>query len=420
MRIGCRARWIVRALALAAAVVATAHAGEVIISGGEEAQLVCRNVFKEGQLFVDDMTFDAGGLDKGLPGDADTIVLSKPSDYAKRQMLPDVLAAAVSVETPGPLTVQVGVWRQQAKWDYGVLGVYWNKKRIGTVNTNVGKKKELAAISLAVPADAVAKTNVLWVMPVVFHRRVYLDAIEVSGPTTLKLLGKADAQALLAKAGPGLAETRDLKARGKALVINEFALTTGLLEYEVLEPLHLEVARSRKWVPPSQWKDYALVMVHGRFKSKAGEGEAIGEYLANGGNLVMTAHFGQYFPMGKGTAWKDLPWTGGYRTGWSRHANPRDSYFGVVARKSPLLLPGMKPGMKLDWWGSGMTRFFNAQPAVNEVLVHVDSTAKPQKDQSALFIHRVGKGTLAGVCLTGEPELPIVLRNIVADLIGDP
>jgi len=53
------------------------HSDELVVSGAEDRQLVCRNLIEAGFLGVDDLTFEAGGLDGGLRDDVDTITLRR-------------------------------------------------------------------------------------------------------------------------------------------------------------------------------------------------------------------------------------------------------------------------------------------------------------------------------------------------------
>jgi len=400
-------------LALGAA--SPAHGGELLITCREEDQLVCVNAFRPNELAVNDLAFDPAGPDEGQPGDVDTITLGRPAGQLRRFEIPHLLAAGVEVAGPTELTVEVALWCQEAKWDYGVLGVYWNGAHIGSANTNQGAKKELKVFSFKAPAAAVGMQNVLWMMPTTFHRRVYLDAVKITGDGALTMTDAKTCRSLLAPACPVFGETRSLKGTGKALVLNWYDATVGIFQHETLAPLDAEVRASGKWVSPAEWKDYELVVAHGRFKSGEGEAEAIDEYLHRGGVLMMTPDFAMYFAQGAGTAWKDIPWTGGYRGTWSRHATNEYRFFGIVAQDSPLLPTGVKKGNELEWWGHGMTRFYNGAAPEEEVLIKVDSTQKPLTGNVAAFVHPVGKGKLIGVTLSGVPQMVELLRNVVVD-----
>ncbi len=399
---------------------APAFAGEVVIAGSKN--LACRNVFKADQIVVDDLSFEPGGFAKGLPGDGDEITLLRPNEYAKEAGQPDTIAAGIAVDKPAALTVDVSLWCMQDTWDYGRLAVYWNDTLIGIANSKVGEKKHRQTFSFKVAADKVKSENCLWLEPLdTYTPHVYFDAAKVTGDAALKFLDAKQAKDLLQKVHPMFAETRDLKGKGNALVVNESMRTFGLPYYEVLKAMNVDAVQKAEWVNPKEWKDYKLVIVAGRWVSKEGDAEAIGEYLNAGGNLIMSSEFAQYFATGKGTAWDKIPWTGGYRAGWSRHVKPEDHFFGVVAQDSPLLAPGMKAGMKLEWYPPEMARFV-AEGKVDEkeILINVDSTESPLRGNNALFIHPVGQGKLIGFSDTNcsRPDMVVTLRNIVASVLA--
>ena len=166
---------------------ALASADDLLITGCEDDQLVCVNAFRPNELAVNDLAFDPGGLDEGKVGDTDTITLGRPSGQLKRFEIPHLLAAGVEVAGLRDLTVEVGLWCQQATWDYGVLGIYWNGTHIGSANTNQGATRELKVFSFTAPAAVVREKNVLWMMPTAFHRRIYLDAVKITGDGALTL-----------------------------------------------------------------------------------------------------------------------------------------------------------------------------------------------------------------------------------------
>jgi len=397
---------------------ALASADDLLITGCEDDQLVCVNAFRPNELAVNDLAFDPGGLDEGKVGDTDTITLGRPSGQLKRFEIPHLLAAGVEVAGLRDLTVEVGLWCQQATWDYGVLGIYWNGTHIGSANTNQGATRELKVFSFTAPAAVVREKNVLWMMPTAFHRRIYLDAVKITGDGALTLTDAKTCRGLLAAACPVFGDTRTLKGRGKILILNWFHATTGIFQHEALAPLDADVRASGEWVNPSEWRDYKLVVAHGRFKSKEGEREAIGEYLSSGGVFIMTPSFATYFAQGSGTAWRDVPWTGGYRGTWSRHATNEHRFFGVAAQDSPLLPSGIKKDGRFDWWGNEMTRFCHRAIPENETLITVDSTQGPLIGNVAAFVHPVGKGRLIGVTLSGVPQMVELLRNIAIDALS--
>ena len=392
-------------------------AEELIVTGSEGTNILAYNVFENGYLGINDIGFKSGGIDDGEPGDTDTIILARPSGYSKRFMYPRLIAVGVAIETSHPLTLELGMICQRARWDYGTLTVAWNHTQLGIIDTNTGKTENQATFTFHVPTDAVKKENVLWITPLRFDRRIYFDAAKITSPDKIRLLCKSRTKTLFEQTMPCMFEKRHFEDIGKALVINEFRVSNGFFTYEMLEPLHVSVTQRNTWLAPAEWQDFKLVALQGRFKSQKNDGRAIGQYLNNGGCIIMTAAFLQSFQSANSMVSSDFAWIKGIRAVWSRNASRDDVFIGEVQENSLLLPDLFKPGDKKNWYGAEMSRFILEPDSESKLLIKVKSSATPSRYEASLFVKQVGNGHLIGVSMSENPDFVTLMRAVTSSIL---
>jgi len=219
-----------------------ASAGEFLITGAEKDLFAVRNLLKDGNFVVDDISFHPGGLDTGRPGDMDAIVLARASVGWIAKAFPDTIGIGVGAGKSVALKVEIGAWCYQTSWDFGAFSVYWNTTCLGSVNTNRGVEKHLETFTLSVPAGDVKKENILWIISTSTNP-VYIDAVKLSGESSFAALPAERTKTLLYAAAPGFEEKRSVKGKGKVLVYDGFQY--GVFYYEVALPLKADAAYVR-------------------------------------------------------------------------------------------------------------------------------------------------------------------------------
>jgi hypothetical protein len=420
-----------------------ARGESLLITGAEadEPKLVFCNYEAPDQPAVQDIGVPAGGLDAaaGLPDDLATIVLRSgpPTGWLDKSEWPVAVACGIKAEPLAALKVEMSVVSGSYLLETGQVDVFWNGEQLATFD-GTGKQcpKSQQAIrdfSVAIPREKVKTENLLHVSPHAAGPLAMVDAIGLSGEAALEFLPQEKTRALFRQFGEY--EDRSVEGKGKILVCAPQPASNYSLAQRVCRALRADVTClpvGSKWVSPSEWEHYRLVVLDTDHAPTAEEQETIVNYARSGGTLILTP-VGLFGLLRKAQAERDggllketpdldtgdgkdislLDCLGGFGVS-EAESQPRQYEFRVKSGASLLTAVGLSDQASFSMTTqSGQLFTVSENTKQEDVLVDASLAQKTDKQFVALYMHRVGKGAVIGTALPETLQLVKMLRNVV-------
>jgi len=416
------------ALLLLLAALTAAPAGELLITCGEvdEPFLLAANYFEPDQLVIQDLGIPAGGLDEGKAetDDVSAVVMQQPNSYilVRGAERPTALGIGIETDRPARLKIEVSVVARSLYAKTDSLQVFWNDRFLGEADGSgthcrLSEEQEVRTVSFETAGEVAAGTGVLWVRPAGRHIAV-LDALRVTGNTTMKPLSKEKTRPLFERYGPY--ETRRLRGEGKVLLCDFYQGSMGAFQYSICGALQANVdvrPSPPAWLSPAEWGKYKLVIIRTRHILTPAENRMIAEYVRNGGAVMITPDSFAWMTQGK-VGRQSMLWCPGLLGTYTKFP-PGHFDFQVASVPNPL--PGMEPVSSRTYRRAGGGLSFFVMPAPDmpaEAWITLTHSSLPGVQHAALVVVRYGKGIVIGTAYPSDPVPLQLLRDIVVAVVS--
>ena len=401
-------------------------ANEIMISGDDENLNLLYFVTSSPNTIpvVYDIGIPKGGLDAELSemSDKSTIVLKNPDTRDLRH--PFILVLGVQGHAGQRIDLTLGIVEGHTSFGLASsqIEVYLDETELHFEKKRIGKTEALSFLALTssfILKDA--NPHLILIRPR-SNDKCFIDAIKISSEQkinclTAKLANKATGKSRL--------ETLYLKRvladighpeKINVLVMNHLAGYGRHFEYGTLKQMGFKTTAA-KWMPPSKWKNFNIVILATRHKISAKENQAIDEYVKGGGIVVATPSALQHLvSRGGEVAKEELKWAGGFFGVWMKYPNG-DFYLSgnpkFENKSLDLKFDESKMSMR-----SSQTDYFRADgEQLAKYSIYLMSHSSGGEKGAGIVFHPYHKGFFIGYPIPRTLKLQSILQNILNGII---